>query len=74
MLCRWKEKDVSDFLVKTVKKWALLKRTKNNETRAAAVYCLGLLGTDNVRHIIEKLTKSKNRLLRTQALETLRKH
>ncbi len=74
VLCRWKEKDITDMLLKTVKKWTVLKRTKNNETRAAAVHCLGLLGTGSARQIIEKLTTSKNRLLRTQAIEALRKH
>ncbi len=60
ILSRWKEKDVIDFLVRIMKKKALFKRAKNNETRAAAIHCLGHTGADNVLQVIEGITKSRN--------------
>jgi HEAT repeat protein len=73
VLSRWKEEDVINFLIRITKKWTFFRRTKNNETRAAALHCLGLIGADNVRPAIEKFKKSHNNFLRTQALEILRK-
>ena len=74
VLSRWKEKDVIDFLVKIATKRIFFKRVKNNETRAVAMQCLGLLRADNVRQIAERYKNSNNTLLRKQALEILRGH
>ncbi len=74
ILSRWKEKDVIDYLIKIATKKAFFKRVKNNETRAAAIHCLGLIRADNVRQLAERYKKSSNALLRTQALEILKGH
>ncbi len=72
VLGRWKEKNVIDFLVRIIQKRGLFNSTKNNETRAAAIHCLGLMGAEDVRHLAERYKESHNTLLRTQALEILK--
>jgi hypothetical protein len=74
VLSRWKEKSVIDFLVRIIQKRGLFNSTKNNETRAAAIHCLGLMGADDVRQFAERYKESNNTLLRTQALKILKSY
>ncbi len=64
VLSRWKDGDVIDLLVKILRRRAFFKRMKNDETRAAAAYCLGLMGVVNAMDHLIRLQGSNNRLLR----------
>ncbi len=64
VLSKWKDPEVFDFLVYTVKKTVFFKRASNNENKAAAILCLGYLGNPDALPILYKLQKSKNKLIR----------
>lgn len=72
VLSRWKEADVVEFLTRIVKKKNLFNRAKNNETRAAAVNCLGLIAACDAG-ILEKLKRSNNPLVRNSMPAALKK-
>ena len=63
-LSHWKENDVIDPLMRIIKKQVLFKRAKYDEVKAAAAYCLGLIGDENSVVTLTGLKKSKNKLLR----------
>ncbi|UCD35068.1 MAG: HEAT repeat domain-containing protein [Nitrospiraceae bacterium] len=71
VLARWGDSDVVSFLTRMVKRRALFKRARNNETRAAALHSLGIIGDGAARPLIERFRKSGNRLLRAEAQEIL---
>jgi HEAT repeat protein len=64
MLAGWKEDDVIQILTKLVKKRVWFKRAKFNETKAAAVYCLGLIGEQETVHVLEELRSTRSKTLR----------
>lgn len=64
VLCRWRDDDVFDFLVRTLKTKTFFGRTKNDENRACAAICLGLLGNKDALPILKKMTTSNNQFLR----------
>jgi len=57
----------------TLNKTKILKRTKNNESRACAAYALGLVKDKDAVSALEKACKSANISLRRFASEALRK-
>ncbi|GMT47206.1 MAG: PBS lyase [bacterium] len=64
VLAKWKDSDVIDLLIKSLKRKTLFKRTKNVEIRAAAAHGLGIIGTEEALETLMKLRNSKNKLLR----------
>ena len=64
VLCRWRDDDVFDFLMRTLKTKTFFGRTKNDENRACAAICLGLLGNKDALPILKKMTTSNNQFLR----------
>ncbi|MDY7032681.1 MAG: HEAT repeat domain-containing protein [Thermodesulfobacteriota bacterium] len=72
-LARWKDRDIIDILMKIVKKRTFFNSTKNNEIKAGAAYCLGLIGAKEACTILGKLKHSNNRLLRDNALKAIKK-
>jgi hypothetical protein len=63
-LSQWEGAEVINPLKKILKKQVLLKRERHDETRAAAAYCLGLIGDRGSLSILTRAEKSKNKLLR----------
>jgi hypothetical protein len=63
-LSQWEGAEVIKPLEKIVKKQTFLKRERHDETRAAAAYCLGLIGDRGSLSTLTRAEKSKNKLLR----------
>ena len=63
-LSRWKESDIIDPLKKIMQRNVLLKRSKYDEVKAAAAYCLGMMGGERAFETLEPFKDSKNKLLR----------
>jgi HEAT repeat protein len=63
-LSKWKDNEIYDFLVRTIKKKTFLRRAKNYENRACAAYSLGLIGNKNALPILNKCKNDSNKLLK----------
>ncbi len=72
VLAHWKENDVIELILKTLNRQVIFKKERNDETRAAAAYCLGMMGIKEAPDVLLKLKNSKNKLLRKNALNTLK--
>jgi len=73
VLLRWKDQSVFDFLMTTLRKKTLFGRAKNDENRACAAFCLGLLGKKDALPELRSLTESNNKLLKDFAHAAIRK-
>ena len=73
VLLRWKDQSVFDFLMTTLRKKTLFGRAKNDENRACAAFCLGLLGKKEALPELRSLTESNNKLLKDFAHAAIRK-
>jgi len=73
VLLRWKDQSVFDFLMTTLRKKTLFGRAKNDENRACAAFCLGLLGKKEALPALRSLTESNNKLLNDFAHAAIRK-
>lgn len=62
-LSRWKDKEVLDFLVKILKTRSFFGRAKLYESKACALFSLGLLGNKDVLPLLYKYKDSNNKLL-----------
>lgn len=70
-LSRWKEADIVEFMIETLKKRSFFNRAKNNESKACAAYCLGLLGNKDALPILSEFKRSNNSLLQKYANEAI---
>jgi hypothetical protein len=59
--------------MKTVRRNPLFKRAKFNEMRACAAYSLGLIGSKDSLPELEKLRRSKQRLLSEYAYNAIKR-
>ena len=73
VLLRWKDQSVFDFLMTTLRKKTLFGRAKNDENRACAAFCLGLLGKKDALPDLRSLKESNNKLLKDFAHAAIRK-
>ncbi len=73
VLARWRDEEIIRLMTRTLKKRALFKRAQNDETRAAAAYGLGMIGSESTIDHLLKLRNSKNRLLRENVQAALKK-
>ena len=73
VLSRWKDTEVFEFLIKTLKKTTFFGRAKNFENRACAAFCLGLLGNKDALTVLEKYKDSNNKLLRDFTYAAIKK-
>lgn len=64
VLSRWKDAEVFDFLIRSLKKKSFFSRTKDYENMACAAFSLGLLGNKDALPILNKYKDSNNKLLR----------
>ncbi|MFI5293711.1 MAG: HEAT repeat domain-containing protein [Thermodesulfovibrionales bacterium] len=63
VLSQWKDDEVYASVVGIFKKKTFLGRAKNDENRACAAYCLGLLGNKNALPILNKYRNDGNKLM-----------
>lgn len=63
VLSQWKDDDVYASVVGIFKKKTFLGRAKNDENRACAAYCLGLLGNKDALPILNKYRNDGNKLM-----------
>ncbi len=74
ILSRWNDKNVYDFLIKTIEKKSLWKRSRNYEIKACAAYCLGIMQDKSALPILNKCKTSRDKILRTfsyKAIESI---
>jgi HEAT repeat protein len=64
VLSKWKDKEVYNFLLVTLKKKTFFRSSKNDEVRAGAAYGLGLVGNKDAIPILSKYKGESNKLLR----------
>ena len=63
-LSRWKDKEVYEFLITTLKKRTFFGRAKNDENRACSAYCLGLICNRDALPLLNKHKNDSNKLLK----------
>ncbi len=73
VLARWKDQTVFDFLISTLKKKVLFGRSKNDENRACAAFCLSLQGRKDALPELESLRESGSEILRDFVHAAIRK-
>ncbi len=73
ILSQWKDGDVVDFLMRTLKKKSFFRGAVNDENRACAAYCLGLMGNKDALPVLYELRDSKNELLREYAYTAIKR-
>jgi hypothetical protein len=73
VLARWKDQDVFEFLMRTLRKKTLFGRGKNYENKACAAFSLGLAGNKDALPVLYKLKDSGNKLLRDFAYAAIKK-
>jgi HEAT repeat protein len=61
---RWKDEEVFDFLIRTLRKRVFFGRGKNFEDRACAALGLGLMGNKDALPMLYRFKDSNNKLLR----------
>jgi hypothetical protein len=64
VLSRWKDAEVVDFLIRSLKKKSFFSRAKDYENMACAALSLGLMGDKDALPILYKYKDSHNKLLR----------
>ena len=69
----WKDKEIYNFLINTIKKKAFFGRAKNYENRACAAYSLGLIGNKDALQILNKFKNDSNNLLREFAYTAIKR-
>ena len=72
-LSNWNDPEVFDFLIRTLKKKTIFKRSKNDENRACAAYALGLLGNNDALSALHKVRDSGSKLLSEYAYAAIRR-
>jgi|Deesub1362B_J571_1020462.scaffolds.fasta_scaffold00069_43 HEAT repeat protein len=73
VLAGYNDEETYEFLLRTIKKRALLKRAKVQELKACAAYALGLMKRKEALAVLHKLRESKNRLLSEYAYAAIRR-
>jgi hypothetical protein len=73
VLSRWKDAEVFDFLLKTLRIRSFFGRARNFENKACAAFCLGLIGNPDALPALNKVKDSNNKLLRDLAYAAIRK-
>jgi len=72
-LTRWKDAEVTDFMMKLLKKRSLFKRARSDEDRAAAAHYFGLIGSRDALPALSALKDSKNELVREYVNSALKR-
>lgn len=72
-IAKWKDEEIFDFLVSTLKKKTFFGSTKNDENRACAAFSLGLLGNKAALNILTKYRNESSKLLKEFSFGAIRK-
>jgi HEAT repeat protein len=72
-IAKWKDEEIFDFLVGTLKKKTFFGSTKNDENRACAAYSLGLLGNKAALNILTKYRNESSKLIKEFSFAAIRK-
>ena len=73
VLSKWKDKEVYDFAVNTVKKKTFFGSSKNDENRACAAYCLGLIGNKDALNVLNKYRNESSKFIKEYIVAALRR-
>lgn len=73
VLTNWRDNEVRDFLLSSLKKRSLWKKIKYEETRACAAHALGIFGAQDTLPLLEKAQNTKNKLLKSCAQEAIKR-
>lgn len=73
IISKWKDREVFDFLIQTLKQKTFFGSTKNDENRACAAYSLGLLGNKDALNILNKCKNDGSKLIKEFAFIAIRK-
>jgi len=73
VLSRWKDADIVEFMMKILKKKTFFKRALNDENRACAAYCIGLMGNKEALPVLYKIRDTNNKLLREYAYTAIKR-
>lgn len=72
-IARWRDTEVFDFLINTLKKRTFFKSTKNDENRACAAYSLGLLGNRDALPVLIKYKGESSKLIQDSTFTAIRR-
>lgn len=72
-LSKWKDREVFDFMITTVKKTTFFGRARNYELRSCAAYGLGLGGNKDAVTVLAKYRNDGNRMFREFVLSALKR-
>jgi HEAT repeat protein len=72
-LAKWKDDEIFDFLVGTLKKKTFFGSTKNDENRACAAYSLGELGNKAALNILTRYRNESSKLIKEYSFAAIRK-
>ena len=72
-IAKWKDEEIFDFLVSTLKKKTFFGSAKNDENRACAAYSLGLLGNKAALNILTKYRNENSKLIKEFSFAAIRK-
>lgn len=72
-LSRWKDRSVYDFCMRTVKRKSFLNRSQHDETKACALYGLGLIGKKDALPILNKYQHHSNKLFKEISEESIKR-
>jgi hypothetical protein len=72
-ITKWKDQEIFDFLLKTLKKKTFFRSTRNDENRACAAYGLGLFGNRDALNVLYKYRSESSKLLKESAFIAIRK-
>jgi HEAT repeat protein len=73
IISKWKDKEVFDFLVRTLRQRTFFGSTKNDENRACAAYSLGLLGNKDALNILNKYKNDGSKLIKEFTFTAIRR-
>ncbi|MEW6715344.1 MAG: HEAT repeat domain-containing protein [Nitrospirota bacterium] len=73
IIALWPDSEVKEFLIRTLRKRQFWKTIKNNETRACAAYALGVLRDKDALPLLQKTSRSGNKVLRENSLAAINK-
>ena len=72
-IAKWKDEEIFDFLVSTLKKKTFFGSTKNDESRACAACSLGLLGNKAALNVLAKYRNDSSKLIKEFSFAAIRK-
>jgi len=73
VLAHWNDAEMADLMIRALKKRSLFRKSRIDEYRACAAYCLGLMGNKDSLSALHKLTDSKNKLLKEYVNAAIKK-